>query len=451
MAFDTSVPTDPIATATEDRTEFDVAPGETEDRETRRWYGVTSFALLALGLGVLTSQPGLLLASAFGLAFAGYGRLTSPPTVDLALERTVDEADPEVGEDVAVTVTLRNESGQFVPDLRVADGVPPQFGVAEGSPRHATALRPGEETTFTYAVRARRGTATFEPMTVVARDASGATERLASVETDTTVTCEPELPASGVDVPLRSPTSPYTGRQATDVGGPGIEFHATREYRPGDPLNRIDWNRTARTGEFTTVEYRVERSVTVALVVDARARAYRAPDPYDPSAVERSVDAAGQAYVSLTGDGHSVGLAALAPTDCWLPPGSGDRHRVRVRRTLATHPALSPVPPEEETNVYGTLQSLRRRLPDDAQVILFSPLSDDLLADLVVSLDARGYRTTVISPDPTADDTAGHQLGAVDRALNVTDLRRRGVPVVDWDPDERLERAIARTRRRWSR
>ncbi|WP_225333499.1 DUF58 domain-containing protein [Halomicrobium urmianum] len=451
MAFDAPTAADHLAAATEDRTETAVAPGETEDRQTRRWYGIASFALLALGLGVLTGQPGLLLASAFGLAFAGYGRLTSPPPVDLTLERTVDESGPDVGEDVAVTVTLCNESDQFVPDLRVVDGVPPYLSVAEGSPRHATALRPGEEATFTYAVRARRGAATFEPMAVVARDASGATERLGRVDAETRITCEPDLPARGVDVPLRAQTSPYTGRQATDAGGPGIEFHATREYRPGDPLNRIDWNRTARTGEFTTVEYRVERSVTVALVVDARARAYRAPDPYDRSAVERSVDAAGQAYVSLTNEGHSVGLAALAPTDCWLPPGSGDRHRVRVRRTLATHPALSPVAPDRETNVYATLQSLRRRLPGDAQVILFSPLSDDLLADLVVSLDARGYRTTVISPDPTADDTAGHQLAAVDRALNVTDLRRRGVPVVDWGSDERLERAIARTRRRWSR
>lgn len=434
----------------DDPTTFDLEPGEVHDRPTRRWYGVTVFALLALGLGVLTRQPGLLLASAFGVAFAGYGRVTTPPPVELAVERSVSDRETAAGESVTVTVTVRNESERTMPDLRLVDGVPAQLTVTDGTPRHATALRPGGEATFSYDVALRRGDHEFRPTTVVARDASGATERVTSAAAETHVACQPSLPGPSVTFPLRAQTSQYTGRFPADSGGPGVEFYATREYRPGDPLSRIDWNRTARTGEFTTVEYRVERTVTVVLVVDARAAAYRASEPADRSAVERSVDAARQAYASITAENHAVGVSALSPEDCWLAPGNGPNHRVRARELFGTHPALSPVPTTEDTSVYATVQTLKGRLPADAQVVLFSPLCDDFVCQSAVRLDAHGYPTTVVSPDPTADDTAGHRLAGVRRSLRIADLRRRAIPVIDWDGTDDFDRALAATRRRWS-
>ncbi len=436
--------------ATADSASYGVEPGEVTERQTRRWYGVTVVALLTLGLGVLTSQPGLLLASAFGVAFAGYGQLTTPPEMDVAVERSLSDADPDEGDEVTVTVTVRNDGDRAMVDLRLVDGVPPGLVVTEGTQRHGMALRPGEASTYSYVVTAHRGDHVFQPTTVIARDASGATERVTSVATETAVTCEPTLPTTTLEFPLRAQTSQHTGRFPADAGGPGVEFYATREYRPGDPLSRIDWNRTARTREFTTVEYRVERTVTVVLLVDARAEAYRASAPHERSAVERSVEAAREAYVSLTAEGHDVGVSALSPTDCWLSPGKGPDHRVRATKLFGTHPAVSPVPHTEETNIYASIQTLKSRLPGDAQVVLFSPLCDDLVVDSIVRLDAYGHLTTVVSPDPTTDDTAGHRVARARRSLRIADLRRRAIPVVDWDADEEFERAVAGSRRRWS-
>lgn len=440
-----------VDTDSETETPVSIEPGESFEHQTRRWYGVTAFALVALGVGVVTAQSSLLLASAFGIAFAGYGRLTTAPEPELELERTVSDERPEVGETVTVTLTARNVGDRTLPDLRLVDGVPPGLTVEAGTPRLGKPLRPGAEATVSYRVRAGRGAHEFEPAMAISRDVSGASERIDWAETDTTVACEPSLPSRGVEFPLRSQTSQYTGRFPADSGGPGVEFYATREYRPGDPLSRIDWNRTARTGELTTVEYRVERTVTVAMVFDARSTAYAAPEPYGQSAVERSVDAARHVYVSLADEGHEVGVGALSPVDCWLPPSRGDQHRVRVREHLATHPALSPDPPEDETNIYAAVQRLRGRLPADSQVVLFSPLTDQRIVASAIRLDAHGYPTTVVSPDPTAEDTAGHQLAATRRRLRIADLRRRGIPVVDWGGDEDLSHAIVETERRWSR
>lgn len=201
---------------------------------------------------------------------------------------------------------------------------------------------------------------------------------------------------------------------------------------------------------MTTVEFRVERTVRVCLVFDVRAAAHRAPAAHEPSAVERSVDAGITAYASLTAEGHDVGIATIGPTDCWLPPGSGDRHRTAARHLFATNPALSPLPHDDETDIYQATQRLKGRLPADAQVLLFAPLCDDRMLATAVRLDAYGFAVTVISPDPTTDETTGGVYERVQRRLRIADLRARAIPVVDWAADDDLGTAIAATARRWS-
>jgi len=433
-------------------TELVVGPGDAADHQTKRWFGVSAFALLALAVGVFTAQAGLLLASALGMAFSGYGRLTSPPPVHLAIERTISDAAPNPGDEVAVSLTVTNDGDRPLPDLRLVDGVPDRATVTGGSPRLATALRSGESTTIEYTVAATRGVHEFEPLTAIVRDVSGATERIASVEQGDAFACEPDLPSPTLDVPLRPQTSQYTGRTPADAGGDGVEFYATREYRMGDPMSRIDWNQTAKTGDMRTVEHRVERSVTVALLVDARPSADVSPgDGASPGAaaestLERNLDAAREVAASLLADGHSVGLAAFSEHDCWLAPASSDTHRIELRETLATHPAFSPGDEDADVSVFSVAQRLRQRLPSDAQVILFSPLVDDFVFRTTVRLDAHGHRTTVVSPDPTTADTSGHRLASVERRMRITRLRRRGLPVADWAFDESLAHAMARIR-----
>jgi uncharacterized protein (DUF58 family) len=191
--------------------------------------------------------------------------------------------------------------------------------------------------------------------------------------------------------------------------------------------------------------------VRVVLVFDARPVAYEASSATGEPSIERAVAAARSAFVALAARNHEVGLATLGPRDCWLAPGRGDRHRRRVRERLAVDPALAPLPPDDDGGVYESVKRLRERLPADAQVLLFSPLTDDRAAAAAVRLDAHGHPTTVVSPDPTAEDTAGHLLAATRRRLRVADLRGRGVPVVDWRADADLERAAAETERRWER
>jgi len=102
-------------------------------------------------------------------------------------------------------------------------------------------------------------------------------------------------------------------------------------------------------------------------------------------------------------------------------------------------------------SVTAGIRDLRRRLDGNAQVILFSPLTDDNTARAARLLDAHGHLVTVISPDPTADRTPGQKLARAERIARMTDLRGKGIRVVDWGTDEELATAIDRASRRWSR
>ncbi|WP_231189739.1 DUF58 domain-containing protein [Haladaptatus sp. DYF46] len=410
--------------------------------ETHRWRGVIALSLAAGAVGLAVDRASMLLLAVVGIVFAAYPRLMADPEPKLRLERRLSNSTPRPGDEVTVTVTVTNEGG-FLPDVRIVDGVPALLSVTGGSPRKGAVLWPGRSVRFSYRVQAKHGKHPFEPAAVVARDVSGARE------TETTVAADTELDCTGTETegPLRDKTLEQVGRIVAQNGGSGIEFHRTREYRSGDAMHRIDWNRYARTGSLTTVEYREENAATVVLLVDARQAAYRATTD-EPHAVAYSVSAAEQLLASLHRDRNLVGLAAFGREQCWLAPGAGRSHRANAQRLLATHAAFASLPPTEEKDHGAQVEQLRMCLPSAAQVVLLSPLSDRKIVETARRLDAYGHRLSVISPDVTADESVGQRLAGIERDNRLSELRKAGIPVVEWDPETPLAAALLNRPRR---
>ncbi|THE63345.1 DUF58 domain-containing protein [Salinadaptatus halalkaliphilus] len=431
-------------------------------RSTGHWTGIGVVALCAVGIGAIAQSPPVALAGVVGIGYAGFARSLEPPTLELSLERELSDADPDPGDEIDVALTITNDGDGFVPDLRLVDGVPPGLAVTEGSSRLGTALRPGESVTLEYTVAVGRGRHEFDPVFAVVRDLSRSSEHEYVIESDTTVVCEPALEPLGVRLALRSAATARAGRRSTDVAGAGTTFHSVREYRPADPLARIDWNRRAKTGELATLEFHEERSARVLVLVDARTEAYLAPEPDATHAVDRSVDAAGRIAATLLETGDTVGLAALGPTTrdgtrgrdtdlCWLAPTTGRDHAVRIQERLGSHPQFDPAPPDTAGSWRPQLKTIRRRLDDRIQIVFLSPLCDPASVTVARRLEARDHPVTVVSPDPTTDRTAGQQLAGVARRVRCVDLRRADVPVVDWQRDESLEEVLARFQERGRR
>ncbi|SEW07931.1 DUF58 domain-containing protein [Halobacterium jilantaiense] len=415
--------------------------------ETLRWRGAVALALFALAVGAATRVPGVLVLGVFGVAVAGYARLFTAPDPCLSVERSLSDDDPEPGDRVDVTLTVTNE-GSLLPDLRVVDGVPETLSVVSGSPRLATALRAGKSASVTYTVEVIRGEHEFGSVDVVARDASGGHETRMSVATESALACVPDLPRLE-SFPLRAQTVQRVGRVSTSTGGSGVEFHATREYRSGDPLSRVDWKRLARDGELATIQFREERAATVVAVVDTRAQAHVA-DQDGTNAVEYGVEAAGGVASALLDSGDQVGVASLGPYWAWLAPGLGREHRARLEELLARDRGFSVSTPDRRFLGALVFRRLRKHLPDDAQVVFCSPLVDDDAAEYVRRLEASGHPVTVVSPDVTGADTLGQQFSRVERAVRIRSLRTAGVRVIDWRAGDSLALAVADAERGWS-
>jgi uncharacterized protein (DUF58 family) len=410
----------------------------TDAHVTNRWRGIVAVALIAGGVGTIAQRPSLVLVGVLGVVFATYPELTSAPDPELSLERSLDPTDPGDGERVTVQTTVTNVGGGVLPDVRIVDGVPPALSVVDGSPRRGAVLRPGASVTFEYAVEAKQGKHAFEPASVAVRDLPGAREVETSVGTDTDIDCTVDLGRA----PVRGQTLDVVGRVQSEQIGRGIEFDRTREYERGDEMNRIDWKRFARTGELTTIEFRVERAVSAVCLVDARTSAYRGTDD-GHHAVAACVSAAEQLVATFVSDRNRAGLAAFGREFVWVAPDNGREHLVDVQRTVGASPTFLPTAPRSHPPLEEQMTELRRRLPSEGQVVLLSPLCDDAIVDQVRRLDASGHAVTVITPDVTGTDTLGERLANVERRNRLSRLRANDVQVVEWPLDAMLSATLA--------
>lgn len=423
-----------------------------DEHATNHWQGVSMFGLIAAGLGVFVQQPALLLSGSIGVGYAAYAHRSSSPQLHaLEVERSVSDESPDPGDEVTVEISVTNAGAALLSDLRLIDMVPDTWVVTDGAPRKGTALRPGKTVTFEYTAVAQRGTFDW-PLYVVARDSSASTEVEGYVTPSVTVTCRPTL-RTVTEAPVRSQTSQYSGSVNTAVGGPGLEFFSVRDYRPGDPMNRVHWGRLARTGELATVNYRQEQAATIVLLFDSRQSAYASPAPGIPHAVDRSVTAAGEAFASLQDRGDLVGLAAFDTVPCWLGPGAGTEQVERARILLTEHPAIASTPPEldnRDSAYVDPMTHVRRQLPTDAQLFMFSPIADDYAYEVARQLDSLGHLVTIISPDPTADRSIGQRFARIERKVRINSLREHGLRVIDWQPNNELALEFERAETRWS-
>lgn len=66
------------------------------------------------------------------------------------------------------------------------------------------------------------------------------------------------------------------------------------------------------------------------------------------------------------------------------------------------------------------------------------------MMNVAYHLHAHGHLLTLISPDPTTDDTPGRYLARLAREDRLLRLNRSGIRVIDWKPDESIDDAFIR-------
>jgi len=421
----------------------------------RRWRVALAGTVTLLSVGLLAAEPALFAGAAIPLAYVLFGAVARvPSSASLTAERSVAATAPTPGEPVDVTLTITNTGETSLTDVRVVDGVPSELTVVSGSPRACRSLRPGESTTVEYAVRSKRGTYAFDDPVARIRPLAATTVATITLAPtgDASLTCANVVS----EVPLADATLPRAGTLPTDSGGSGLEFHATRDYQPGDPVSRIDWRRFAKTNELTTVEYREEQAVRTVLVVDARPVTRVTPEAGYPTGAELSAYAAERLLDTLARSGVVTSLTAVGLTDedlvggldpdglAWVDPDGGtvSPRANQLFDGVQSAATRDSVAPDGGERTERHVQQLLARLPPTAQVVVFSPLLDDWPTRLITGLRARNYPTTVVSPDVTRGDDLAQTVVGLERRLRLDTIELAGATLIDWDLAEPIDIAM---------
>jgi uncharacterized protein (DUF58 family) len=433
-------------------------------RDVHRFDAAVFAAIILVTTGAILGNRTLFVAAAVPATYLAVGALTRPPPVSsLAVERAFDPDLPAPGERTTVTLTVRNDGGRTMPDVRVVDRVPDDVPVSDGSPRGSLALRPGEEATITYEIVPSQGEYEFDAPLVRLRPLSavGTVTGEPSIEGTTTLRCRRGVKT----VPQEQGSLRRVGTQPTDSPGPGIEFHSIREYRSGDDINRIDWRTLAKTGELSTVNFQETRASKTVVIVDGYPAARQSRDAGYPTGAELAAYAADQACARLFAAGNQVGLTALGidetavdvalPSDQddrpWVPVGNDPATRTRVDAVLdAVVAAGQPGQETQQSVADGGIRkpdstALRKRLPSTADIVITTPLLEDDPLEVIETLAAT-HAVVVVSPDVTGGETPGRTVERIERRLRVGRVRAAGATVIDWETTRPLSAALEATR-----
>ena len=249
--------------------------------------------------------------------------------------------------------------------------------------------------------------------------------------------------------PLRTRAS--VGDYVSPAVGEGLEPGEIRPFAPGDRVRHVNWRATLRLGRPYVNRYHTERNADVVLMIDSLGQAGAGEDTTLHASV-RAAAALAAAYIRRR---DRVGLVEYGAIFRSVRPASGRAQLERLLDTLVRAEVAFTYVARDLTRVPP------RILPPQALVIAISPLLDARFLTAIRDLSARGFDLVVLAVDPvgvtrrsfraTALVEAAGRLWSVERRIALDDLRRHGLRVIEWDPQDPIDLALARLPRRRGR
>ncbi len=276
------------------------------------------FLALALLIGIaIALKAGL-------VAFAGYvllgvyllSRFLARRWVrDLSATRTCDAAPREIGESTEVQVTLKNTGALPIAWVLVEDLVP-DFAVKARTPRltikgkrvHVLTLRGKQTKTIKYKVTfTMRGYYPLGPTLLETGDVFGLHRRHRVVGKPAYVMVYPRIvPLPKYDFASQRPIGEV--RLQNRLFEDPTRTAGVRQYVMGDPLQRVHWKVTARTGQLHCRVYEPTTLAGTTILVDFHQDGY--PKRSEPHRSELAVTAAASIAYAVSVLNQQVGFAS---------------------------------------------------------------------------------------------------------------------------------------------
>lgn len=201
--------------------------------------------------------------------------LTNRWVQGIHIERRCDREETDMGGTVAVEVTLRNRNWFTVPWILAEDVLPrdaltdiPTRLRCRGSRTLLVRLGARQEERLVYEIEClRRGYYQIGPLLLESGDVFGLHRRYRVVGEPQFVTVPPQpIALEGYDLATRRPVGEV--RLAHRLFQDPTRIAGIRPYEAGDPLNRIHWRATARTGRLQCKTYEPSVLAGATVILD---------------------------------------------------------------------------------------------------------------------------------------------------------------------------------------
>jgi len=266
----------------------------------------------------------------------------------------------------------------------------------DADPEALPPLAPGERSTLRLGFTPRRrGRIEFSGLTLGRPDPLGLVKGLARVPLAGRVIALPKR--------YRLPDIALPGRRKFQPGGVSLaasvgdseEFLALRDYRPGDPLQRVHWKSFARTGKPVVKEFQDEFFERHALVLDTGSTRG------ENAAFEEAVALAASFVYTIDTQDCLLDLLFVGGEVRAFTAGRG---QMRAEHMLEVLAGVSPSPPADFDALARAVLGRRSTLSSVIAVLLDW---DDARARFVASLRAEGFEVRVLLVREDGEAPAG--------------------------------------------
>jgi uncharacterized protein (DUF58 family) len=378
------------------------------------------FCVFLIVVGIAVGSAAVIGFSVFLLLAGFIARFWSKHAFDeVRYERILPENRAFQGEKLPLTMRLVNDKMLPVPFIELRDSMPEssiqdeEQLSATGNPGYvyvgrSTHLSWYERITWRLQLEApKRGFYRLGPARISTGDVFGFFPVQRDEEKADPVVVYPrvyELPDLGL--PAERPFGELKGRERI-FEDPG-RIAGLREYRPGDPMRRIDWKASARTQTLQSKVY--EPSATMHLLVALNVHTLgHAWEGFMPELLERLLSAAGSVARFGFEAGYAIGLIANGSY-----PDSDRPMRVPVSRSseqlMRVLEALAVIHPMTLAPLETVIDREAHSFPFGATLVCVTARMDPGLAASLVRVASAGHTVTVLS---LADEDFEEDLGRI--------------------------------------
>jgi uncharacterized protein (DUF58 family) len=398
------------------------------------------FGPALIAAGAVLAAPGVVLVGLLALLAAGVAGLWSRFGLrNLQYERTFGRLRTVWGEDLPLEIAVRNDKLLPVASVSVDDYATPGTVVRERElmpqPRLKLDSLRSHWTVgwFERVVRHltigadRRGVYSFGPIRITVSDLFGYGMATEERPDHTTFIVRPRTLPVRVTSVRRTPAGDLRTRRG--LFEDPTQFAGVRPYRPGDPIRRIHWRATARTGQVVTKKFDPSRAQNILLALDVQTMSGLIWTNDDEMVESLMVAASSLARHALL-EGASCGLAAMAwsrtsDTFALAAPRTG-RDQLGTIADLLGRLDVSPSGPFEHL-----LVRLPQRIPLGTTIVVITARDPEPYMAALSRLDRLGFPVQIVGFGPN-----GQQAAARARAVGLTAMTGSLTP--DWRTSDAL-------------